>query len=201
MVKDMAAPAILDRDGGVERLGLGADVILPQDPAGLRLEGEDEAPARATPVAGEGGHDLLERAAGDDQLAVGEDRRGEEDVNRMGTGKVLGPRVQLPMLRSGRPVQRIEPAADVAEEDRVLGDERRGEDALGGGLEADIPSFLIRRPYFRLGPPLPVSRIAVRPAELAVRCQLVERRVRGRAEVDVAVHDDGRGVDDADIQV
>src|SRR5262249_5220618 len=58
-----------------------------------------------------GGVDLLQRAAGDDHLAVGEDRRGEGDVQRVGAGEPLGPRVDLPAPLPGRPLQRVEPAA------------------------------------------------------------------------------------------
>jgi len=122
----VVAEAILDRDRRVEGLGLGADVILPGDPAGLRLQGGDEAPAGAALIAGEdGGHKLLKRAARDDQLAVGEDRRSDGEVHRMSAGKFLPPGAQLPPLLSCRLVQRVDPAFEIAEEYGVLGDERR----------------------------------------------------------------------------
>ena len=128
-VKDVVAEAVLDRDRRLQGLGLGPDVVLPDDLAGLRLQGDDEAPPGAALVAGEGRDDLLERAAGDDQLAVGEDRRGEEDVQRVGPGELLASHAQLPTLLPGRPVQRVDPALQIREEDGVFGDQRRAVDA------------------------------------------------------------------------
>ena len=52
-VEHVLAPVVLDRDRRVEGLGLGADVVLPDDLARLRLQGHDEAPAGAALVAGE----------------------------------------------------------------------------------------------------------------------------------------------------
>ena len=120
-MKDVVAQAILDRDRRIEGLGLGADVVFPEDPAASSAPGPRTKPRPVLAlVDGECGDDLFERAAGDDQLAVGQDRRGEEDIDRMSAGEILGPRVELPALRSVGPVQRIEPAADVAEVDRVI---------------------------------------------------------------------------------
>src|SRR5262249_35965024 len=158
------------------------------DLAGLRLQGHDEAAAGAAQVEREGGHDLLEAAARDDQLAVGEDRRGEEDVERVAAGELLAPCVELPALLPGRPVQVVEPAADVAEEYGIPGDERRAEDASFGRLEAGAAGLLVVLSGLGRFPPLAVRGVAVGPAELAVGRQLVEGRVGGRAEINVAVH-------------
>ena len=85
----MVAEAVLDRDRWVERLGFGPEVVLPEDPATLRLERRDDASARATLVAREGGDDLLERTPGNDQLAVGDDRRSDGEIERVGPGNSL----------------------------------------------------------------------------------------------------------------
>ena len=89
--------------GGSSGSGLGPTSYFQSDLAGLRLQGDDEAAAGAALVAGDGGDELLERAAGDDQLAVGEDRRGEGEVQRMGAGELLAPRAQLPALLARSP--------------------------------------------------------------------------------------------------
>src|SRR5262249_33304500 len=135
-VEDVVAPTILDGDRGIERLRPGTEVIFPHNLARPGLQGEDEASAGAALVARKGGHDLLQRPAADDQLAGGEERRGEEGVGRVGPGTPLAPRFELPPLLSGRPIQRVEPTADVAEADGVSGDQRRAQDAFGGRLEA-----------------------------------------------------------------
>src|SRR5262249_59861610 len=103
----------------------------------------------------------------------------------------------LPPLCPGRPVQRVEPPADVAEVDGILGDQGRGQDAVGRSLEAGGSVFLVLRLRCGRGLAYPT----VRPADLAVWRELVEGRVGGRAEIDVAVHDDWRGMDDADFQI
>ena len=201
VVKGVVAGAVLDRNRRLQGLGLGPDVVLPHDMAGLRLQGGDESPPRAALVAGEGRDDLLERAARDDQLAVGEDRRGPGEVQRVGPGELLASHAQLPTLLPGRPVQRVDPALQIREEDGVFVDQRRAVDApIRTQLEAHGLDHLVLPPRLGLSRPPPELRIAVGPADLAVGRQLVERRGgRGRAEVDVAAHDDGRGVDGPDL--
>src|SRR5688572_12130512 len=116
-MEDMVAPTVLDRDWRVERFGLGTDIILPHDSACLRIKRKDKAPSGTTLVARKWGEDLFERAARDDQLAVGEDRRGHKNVDRVCSWKSFGARVEFPTLRTGLSVERVEPAASVAEED------------------------------------------------------------------------------------
>ena len=48
VIEDVVAPAILDRDRRVRALGLGPEVVFPDDLAGLRLEGHDEPAAGIT---------------------------------------------------------------------------------------------------------------------------------------------------------
>ena len=97
----------------------------------------------------------------------------------MGTGKFLGPSAELPALFPGRPVQRVEPAIQVAEEDGAVGDQRRTERCSSEGwhLEARDRGF----PSFGCGSDgaaaLANCRVAVGPPDLAVGRQLVERRV------------------------
>ena len=119
----------------------------------------------------------------------------------MGPGELLASRAQLPTLLPGRPVQRVDPALQIREEDGVFVDQRRAEDApIRRQLEAHGLDHLVLPPRLGLSRPPPELRIAVGPADLAVGRQLVERRGgRGRAEVDVAGHDDGRGVDGPDL--
>ncbi len=197
----MVAPAILDRDRRIQSLGLGTDVVFPGDPAGLRLEGHDESTAGRTAVKTAAGIELLERAAARNHLAVREDRRGEKHVRGMGAGKALGSCTQLPTFRTTCPVQRIKPAADIAEVDGVIGYERRAEDPFGRGLEADRAFLLVTGLCRRASLPLRASWIAVGPADLAVWRQLVKGRIGGRSEIDVAIHDDRRGMNDPDLKL
>ena len=119
----------------------------------------------------------------------------------MGPGELLASHAQLPTLLPGRPVQRVDPALQIREEDGVFVDQRRAEDApIRRQLEVHGLDLLVLPPRLGLSRPPPELRIAVGPADLAVGRQLVERRGgRGRAEVDVAAHDDGRGVDGPDL--
>src|SRR2546427_7298803 len=126
----MVAPTVLDGDRRIERLGLETDVVLPHDSASLRIKGEHEAPSGATLVARKCGEDLFERATRDDQLAVGKDWRGHENVDRVSPGKSFGARVEFPTLCTGFSVERIEPATSVAEEDGVLRDQRLADRSL-----------------------------------------------------------------------
>src|SRR5439155_13675638 len=99
---------------------------------------------------------------------------------------------------------------DVAKEDGIIGNHGRGEDAVGRGLEAGPDSGIIGRR--RIGWHALSLRRAwllhhalrglrpfhspVGPADLAIGSQLVESRVGGRAKVDIAVDDDGSGMND-----
>src|SRR5262249_2121817 len=141
--------------------------------------------------------------AGDDQLAVGEDRRGHREVHRMGAGELVAPGAELPALLAGLPVQGVDPAFHIGEVYGALGHQCRAEDAAFGGWlpQAYSPLLPIARPPLRLNGRPSEGRVAVGPADLAVGRQLVEGRVRGDgAEVDASVDDRGRGVDDADLQ-
>ena len=119
----------------------------------------------------------------------------------MGPGELLASHAQLPTLLPGRPVQRVDPALQIREEDGVFVDQRRAVDApIRRQQEVHGLDHLVLPPRLGLSRPSPELRIAVGPADLAVGRQLVERRGgRGRAEVDVAAHDDGRGVDGPDL--
>src|ERR1700722_9900298 len=92
------APGVLDLDGRVECLRRGTDVILPQGLAGAGLQGGDKAAPGAALVPGVGRHEMLEPAAGDDELATGKDRRCEEAVGRVSTGEGLRAGVDNPAL-------------------------------------------------------------------------------------------------------
>jgi hypothetical protein len=118
----VVAEAVLDRDRRLKRLGLGPDLVLPHEVAGLRFQGGDESPPGAALVAGGGREDLLQRAARDDQLAVGENRRGIGYIERVSPRKFLASRGQLPALLAGRPVQSVDPALQIHEEDGVFVD-------------------------------------------------------------------------------
>src|SRR5262249_40150942 len=153
----------------------------------LWCEGEDETSAGGSLVAWKSGHDLLQSAAPDDQFAVCEDRRGEETVERMVAGEPFGAGVDFPALLARRPVQRVKPAADVAEIDRIPGNEGGTENSIGRHLKPRFSGNLVIRLAFWLWP----SGIAVRPADFALWGQLVKSRVGGGAEIDVAIHNDG----------
>src|SRR5262249_10636807 len=145
-IEHVVAEAVLDRDRWVERLRLGSEVVLPEDPARLRLERGDEASPRATLVAREGGDDLLERTPGNNQLAVGDDRRSEGEIERVGPGKLLASHAQLPALLSGHPLERVDPTLRIGEEDGVFGHQRRADDApLGSRSQARDARRLILR--------------------------------------------------------
>jgi len=96
-------------------------------------------------------------------------------------------------LRSSGPVERVEPAADVAEVDGIVGHKCRAKDTFRRRLKAD---FSVRREQA-----LASRRVPIGPADLAIGRQLVEGRVGGRPEVDISPNDDGRGMNDADLLV
>src|SRR5487761_1578811 len=203
-MEDVLAKAVLDRDRWVERLRLGANVVFPEGAAGLRLQGGHETAAGAALIAGnDGGDDLLERAAGDAQLAGGDDRRSQGHVERVRAGEVVALRIELPTLLSGRAVQPVEPAAQVAEKDRVIGNECRAEDAsFVRRLQAYDRGVCVVRLGLGGSLWLCIGRVAIGPADLAIGRKLIERRVvGGRAEVNTSGHDDGRGMDNADLLV
>ena len=82
-IKGVAAEAVVDRDRRLQGLGLRADVVFPDDRARFGLERGHETPAGVALVKGRRRDHLFERAAGDDQLAAGHERAGEEYVDRM----------------------------------------------------------------------------------------------------------------------
>ncbi len=138
MLKRVVAPAIGDRDRGIERLGLGAYVVLPEDLAGARFERHDEAAAGASLVESGAGDQLLEGAAANDQLAVGQDWRGEEHVHIVGVWELFGACTDSPALFAGGAIERVERAVEIAEVHTIARDKRRAQNTSGLGIEASF---------------------------------------------------------------
>ena len=90
------------------------------------------AAARAAFVFGVERIGMLVAAAANDHLAVGQNRGGVEDVDRMMIGKARLAGVDLPQLLAREAVERVERAARVAEVDRPVGHQRRGHDPVQG---------------------------------------------------------------------
>src|SRR5262249_48948825 len=132
IAEDVRAPGVPDGHGRVELLRFGADVVLPHDLPGARLQGDDEPASRAAGVRRVGPHGVLVAAAGDHHQTAGQDRRREDAVGGVAAGEGLDARVDLPALPAGGPVQRVDGAAEVADVDRVVGDEGRVHEAGGG---------------------------------------------------------------------
>ena len=108
--------------GGSSGSGFGPDVVLPRDLAGLRLEGHDEPATRAALV------DRWSRATtartrrrANDDLAVGEDRRGERAVERVRVGEALGARIDLPLFLARLPIEGVQKPRQIREVDGVIG--------------------------------------------------------------------------------
>src|SRR5207245_6759746 len=109
-----------------------ADLVLPDDPAGLRLQRDDEPPAGAA-EAGPIGEPLLARPAGHDDVAAGQDRRGERAVERMSIGERRRAGIELPFLFAGLAVQRIDEAAEIGKVDAIGRHQGRTHNSGGSG--------------------------------------------------------------------
>ncbi len=115
----------------------------------------------------------------------------------MRAGERLRAGIHFPPLRAGFAIERVNPAAEIAKINRVIGDECRRHNRLLGRAKLQLLRHVaISRGLFRGD--RRVVRIAIRPHDLAVRRELIEPRFRRGAEVGAAVHDGRRRVDDAD---
>src|SRR5205823_9495082 len=142
-VEDVLAPGVLDGHGRVELLRLRADVVLPQDLAGARLQRGDEAAPRTAAVGRVGADAVLEAAASHDHLVFGQDRRREDAVGRVRAGERLEARVDLPPRLPVGAVERVDGAGDVTGVHRVVGHERGAHEA--GGRQAEDRRRSLRR--------------------------------------------------------
>ena len=106
----------------------------------------------------------------------------------MSTWERLGPHVHPPLFLAGVPIQRVDEPGECAEIDRVLGHQ-------GGAIDP------VDDPHLGLVDAVVFLVEGKGPFHLAVGGQLVERGLVHRAEVDAAVDNDRRGVDDADLEV
>ena len=83
----------------------------------LRVERDDVTAAGAALVGLVVRDPLLERAAREDDLAIGQNRRGEGAVQGVGIGERLRPRIDRPFLLAGIAIERVNVAGQVGEVD------------------------------------------------------------------------------------
>ena len=128
VLERVLAPGTFHDDRRIELLRLRADVVLPDDLAGLRLERHQEAAAGAAGVLAVPAKSCS--SVPPPKMTLPSARIGEaiKRLFQWAPGKLLRPAVDLPALLPGVGVEAVHPAAGIREVNGPVRDQRRAED-------------------------------------------------------------------------